>query len=136
MSIEYSYKSPSISEIPAPYIPNLIIKNLLGTKQNKIEVLIDTGYDGYLVIPIDFYEELDMTTFEIVQDEVPQVETFTGEKLTLKTANGIIEIPQVLEETVIEIDAHPHCKEPLMGRQLLEFLVITLNGVEKRLEIT
>ncbi|MFX1534343.1 MAG: hypothetical protein ACFFDI_08990 [Promethearchaeota archaeon] len=135
MSIEYLYKKPTLSDILGPYITNVIVKDLLGVNQKVIEVFIDTGYDGFLVLPINLYEELNMESFEVAEDEIPQVETFSGEKLTLRTANAVIEIPDLFEETIIEIDAHPHCKEPLIGRQLLEILVVTLNGIEKKLII-
>ena len=134
MSLEFPYKRTPRSEIKAPYL-SLRIKNLLGNKERVVETLIDTGYDGFVVIPLEIYEELNMESFEVVEDELPQVETVTGERIFLRTANGVIEIPGILEESVIEIDTYSRCKEALMGRQLLEFLIIKLNGIEKRLEI-
>ena len=52
----------------------MIIKNLLGSQEQTLECLVDTGYDGFLVIPIDVYENLEMMSFEIVEDELEGLE--------------------------------------------------------------
>ena len=109
MNVEYNYEKTVFSEILAPKIPDLIIKNLLGTKQTSVSVLIDTGYDGFLVIPEEIYEDLGLDTFEVVEDEIPIVETITGEKITLRTAHSLLEIKELLAETIVEVDTTPHC---------------------------
>lgn len=135
MNVEYKYEKTMFSEILAPKIPNLIIKNLLGSKETNISVLIDTGYDGFLVIPEEIYEKLDLDTFEVVEDEIPIVETITGEKITLRTAHSLLEIKELLPETIIEVDTSPHCTEPLIGRQLLELFIAILNGPDQTLKL-
>ena len=135
MNVEYKYEKTMCSEILAPKIPNLIIKNLLGSKETNISVLIDTGYDGFLVIPEEIYEKLDLDTFEVVEDEIPIVETITGEKITLRTAHSLLEIKELLPETIIEVDTSPHCTEPLIGRQLLELFIAILNGPDQTLKL-
>ncbi len=135
MNMEYDYEKTLFSEVFAPKIPKLIVKNLLGSKKKSLNVLIDTGYDGFLVIPEKIYEDLNLDTFEIIEDEVPYVETFSGEKFLLRTANTLIEIDELLDETIIEVDTTPYCREPLIGRQLLELFITVLNGHEKRLTL-
>lgn len=135
MNLEYNYEKTVFSDILAPKIPDLIVKNLLGSKQKSISVLIDTGYDGFLVIPEEIYEDLELSTFEVVEDEIPIVETITGEKITLRTAHSLLEIDKLLPETIIEVDTTPHCTEPLIGRQLLELFIAMLNGPRKKLNL-
>lgn len=135
MTVEYRYEKTLFSDILAPKIPNLIIKNLLGSKQTNISVLVDTGYDGFLVVPEGIYEKLELDTFEIATDEIPIVETITGEKITLRTAHSLLEIKELLTETIIEVDTTPHCTEPLIGRQLLELFIAILNGPAKTLKL-
>ncbi len=135
MNVEYNYEKTVFSEILAPKIPNLIVKNLLGTKQKSVSVLIDTGYDGFLVIPEEIYEDLGLDTFEVVEDEIPIVETITGEKITLRTAHSLLEIKELLAETIVEVDTTPHCTEPLIGRQFLELFIAVLNGPDKKLNL-
>ncbi len=119
MNVGYIYEKTVFSDILAPKIPNLIVKNLLGSKQKSVNVLLDTGYDGFLVIPEEIYEDLGLDTFEVVEDEIPIVETITGEKITLRTAYSLLEIKELLAETIIEVDTTPYCTEPLIGRQFL-----------------
>ncbi|MHA1972578.1 MAG: clan AA aspartic protease [Candidatus Hodarchaeales archaeon] len=128
MKVQFDYETTGYSDIFAPKIPSLIVKNLLATKSKKISVLIDTGFDGFLVIPEELFEELELYSFEVVEDEIPVVETFSGETFTLRTANAIIEINNLLNDTIIEVDTTPYCKEPLIGRQLLEIFKTTLDG--------
>ena len=135
MNVEYKYEKTVFSDVLAPKIPNLIVKNLLGSKQKSVSVLIDTGYDGFLVIPEEIYEDLELDTFEVVEDEIPIVETITGEKITLRTAHSLLEIKELLTETIIEVDTTPHCTEPLIGRQFLELFVAVLNGPDKKLNL-
>ncbi len=135
MNVEYSYEKTGYSNILAPKIPELTIKNLLGSKQKSLNVLLDTGYDGFLVIPEEIYEDLELHTFEVMEDEIPIVETFSGEKFILRTANTLIEVEELLDETIIEVDTTPYCKEPLIGRQLLELFIAVLDGREKILKL-
>ena len=135
MNVEYIYEKTVFSDVLAPKIPNLIVKNLLGSKQKSVSVLIDTGYDGFLVIPEEIYEDLELDTFEVVEDEIPIVETITGEKITLRTAHSLLEIKELLAETIIEVDTTPYCTEPLIGRQFLELFVAVLNGPDKKLNL-
>ena len=135
MNLEYDYEKTVFSDILAPKIPDLIVKNLLGSKQKSINALIDTGYDGFLVIPEKIYEDLELSTFEVVEDEIPIVETITGEKISLRTAHSLLEIKELLTETIVEVDTTPYCTEPLIGRQFLELFIVLLNGPDKKLKL-
>ena len=135
MNVEYGYEKTVFSDVLAPKIPNLIVKNLLGSKQKSVSVLVDTGYDGFLLIPEKIYEDLALDTFEVVEDEIPIVETITGEKITLRTAHSLLDIEELLADTIIEVDTTPHCTESLIGRQFLEFFVAVLNGPDKILKL-
>jgi clan AA aspartic protease len=135
MNAEYKYEKTVFSDVLAPTITNFIIKNLLGSKQKSLSVLIDTGYDGFLVVPEEVYEDLGLDTFEIAEDEIPIVESFTGEKIPLRTANTLIEIKNLIKETIIEVDTTPYCKEPLIGRQLLELFITVLDGRKRILKL-
>ena len=135
MKAEYKYEKTAFSDVLAPKIANFTIKNLLGSKQKSLSVLIDTGYDGFLVVPEEVYEDLGLDTFEIAEDEIPIVESFTGEKIHLRTANTLIEIKDLIKETIIEVDTTPYCKEPLIGRQLLELFITILDGKRQSLKL-
>ncbi|TFF85256.1 MAG: clan AA aspartic protease [Promethearchaeota archaeon] len=136
--MKFSYKKPQISEIEAPFIPIKIsdmTKITYYPKDGTIDALIDTGYDGFLIVPFKIFKDLKLISSEFPEDQVPRVETITGENIELRTAIGNVEIPKLNIQFFIEIDTIPECSEILIGRQFLEKFIITLNGLDQELEI-
>jgi len=136
--MNFGYKKPTISEVEAPFLP---IKIYNETKKNvypqneAVDALIDTGYDGYLIIPSRIFSDLKLFSSRIPQDEVMKAETVTGDTIELITAFGHLELPDLNLIFSIEIDTTSYCSEILIGRRLLESLIIKLNGPEKKLII-
>ncbi|MHA1650146.1 MAG: hypothetical protein ACTSYB_08125 [Candidatus Helarchaeota archaeon] len=129
-----SYKIPQLSEIPAPFLPIKIYditKTLCYPQKGTINALIDTGYDGFLIVPLKIFNQLKLISSEIPTDQLSTAETIVGEHLELRTALGHVEIPELNFFLSLEIDTYPNCLEILIGRQLLEYLVVTLNGRER-----
>lgn len=71
----------------------------------------------------------------IPQDALMKTETVTGDNIELITAFGHLELPDLNLILSIEIDTTSYCSEILIGRRLLENLIVTLNGPEKKLTI-
>lgn len=134
--MKISYKKPIISEIFAPFLPIKIFdetQNFSYPQNGTIDALIDTGYDGYLVIPLKIFNILNLISSEFVKDYLTRAETITGENVELQTSLGYVEIPQLDLILSIEIDTTSFCSEILIGRQLLEQLLVTLNGPQHEL---
>jgi len=133
------YDKPFNSEIHAPYLP-LKIQDLTGNflhpKKGIVNGLIDTGYDGFILVPLKIFEKLNLMTTELPPDQISFAETIVGEKFKLRTALGQVVIPEISLSLTIEIDTYPTCYEILIGRQLLEFIILILNGPKKILTIT
>lgn len=132
--MNYRYKKPAISEVEAPFIPVKIYnetKRLVYPPNKSIDALIDTGYDGYLVIPLNIYNDLMLNSSRIPQDAVSKAETVTGDNIELITAFGHLELPDLNLVFAIEIDTLAFCSEILIGRRFLESLIIKLDGPEK-----
>lgn len=134
----WRYATPTVSEVPAPYI-KIAVYNLERSSRypskGTLNAMVDTGFDGYLIIPTNVFHELKLDSFEIPPDLIETTETFSGERLRLRTALGIVEIPGILEKQV-EVDAHERCHEPLVGRRLLENLVTILDGPKRKITIS
>lgn len=43
MNVEYPYETSVFSDVLVPKIPKLTIKNLLGSKERNLSLLLDTG---------------------------------------------------------------------------------------------
>ena len=136
--MNYKYKKPAISEVEAPFLPIKIYnepKKAAYPPKESVEALIDTGYDGYLIIPTKIFYDLKLNSSRIPQDQVLKAETITGDNLELITAFGHLELPDLNLIFAIEIDTTTHCSEILIGRRLLENLIIRLNGPKKELRV-
>jgi clan AA aspartic protease len=136
--MNYKYKRPIISEVEAPYLPIKIYnetKKIMYPQKESVEALIDTGYDGYLIVPSKIFNDLKLNSSRIPQDEVLKAETITGDNIELITALGHCELPDMKLIFSIEIDTTTYCSEILIGRRLLESLIIKLNGPNKELNI-
>lgn len=136
--MNYKYKKPAISEVDAPFLPIKILnetKKMVYPPKNSIDALIDTGYDGYLVIPLKIFNELMLNSSRIPQDDVFKAETVTGDNVELLTAFGHIELPELGLFFPVEIDTTAFCSEILVGRRLLESLILRLDGPKKNLQV-
>jgi len=136
--MNHKYKKPTISEVDAPFLPIKIYnetKKFVYPPNAAVDALIDTGYDGYLIIPSKIFNDLKLNSSRIPQDKVLKAETVTGDSIELITAFGHLEFPDLNLLFSIEIDSTSYCSEILIGRQLLEKLIINLNGPEKTLTL-
>ncbi|MHA1652337.1 MAG: clan AA aspartic protease [Candidatus Helarchaeota archaeon] len=134
MKLTFDYKIPVYSEIPAPYLI-IILSDPLNIKEIELSALIDTGYDGELLIPPDIYDKLNLKAFEFSNDVVSIAETASGEHLELQSASGSIKIKGHDLITIITIDTHIRCKEVIIGRKFLESYNTLLKGPNKQVQL-
>nr|MDO8082671.1 hypothetical protein [Candidatus Freyarchaeota archaeon] len=134
----WNYSTPPVSNVPAPYIEIVVYnpeRSLKYPSKGTLNAMIDTGFDGYLITPINIFNELKLDDYEIPQELIETTEIFTGERMKLRTSLAIVEIPGLLQKQ-IEIDTHKNCQEPLLGRLFLEKLITTLDGLKRKITVT
>jgi len=134
VKLSFKYKTPVVSEIQAPYLP-IILSDPLEIKSIEVTALIDTGFDGEILIPRDLYDDLNLKAYEYSMDVVSIAETATGEQLELISASGSVQIKGLDLISIITVDSHKKCREVIIGRQFLESYHTLLKGPEKELEI-
>lgn len=134
MKYTFNYQKSIISDLSAPYIP-LIISDPLEKQNIEEKALIDTGYDGEVLIPKTIYDKLNLRAFEYSMDVVSIAETASGEKLQLLSASAAITIKGDDLVSIVTIDCHENCKEILIGRKYLQSYHLTLKGPEEKLVI-
>ena len=128
--MKQKYSSIKFSTIPAP-----VIKIGLGTPITSKEdlryfnALIDTGYDGTVLISYEIFTELQLMAFKVPADLTPTAEFITGDKVTIKSAEGTLYFTDL--ELILNIDAIGEIHEILIGRQVLEEVFLALEGPEK-----
>ncbi|MEX2725018.1 MAG: hypothetical protein Q6367_014090 [Candidatus Freyarchaeota archaeon] len=134
----WNYTTPPNSRVPAPYI-EIVVYNLDRSLKYPVEgtlsAMVDTGFDGYLIIPFNIFQELRLDQYEVPPDLIETTETFSGEIIKLRTSLALVEIKGLLEKQV-EIDTHENCQEPLLGRLFLENLVTILDGLKRKTTVS
>lgn len=134
MKLSFNYKTPIYSTIEAPYLA-IILSDPIERNNIELTALVDTGFDGEVLIPKDIYDKLNLKAFEYSLDIVSVAETASGELLELKSASGSIKIKGDDLISVITVDSHIKCKEVIIGRKFLESYHTFLQGPEKKIEI-
>ncbi len=116
-----------------PPIPVLEIKIYSPVKNGYAEITayVDTGFDGGILIPFDLYENLG---FVLVEEPRPSRGVFPSGS-TIKLHTAVTEI----ETAGFKMDAHiyssPFIHRKLVGREVLNNLILLLNGPQTELEI-
>jgi len=134
MKLTFKYRTPANSEVQAPYL-RIALSDPLELNSIELAALVDTGFDGEVLIPKDIYDRLNLKAFEFSSGVVSIAETAAGEHLELLSASGSIKISGHDVISIITIDSHEKCKEVIVGRQFLESYHTLLKGPEKKLEI-
>ncbi|MHA1972470.1 MAG: hypothetical protein ACTSW1_05745 [Candidatus Hodarchaeales archaeon] len=134
MKKTFQYKTPLVSDVEAPYLP-LVLSDPLDMHSETVFGMIDTGYDGEILIPYQLFKELNLEAFEFSLDIVSYAETASGELLKLLSANASVMIEGIDISLLVIIDSHKECKEVLIGRRFLENYNLLLQGQLRKLEI-
>lgn len=112
---------------PAP----IIRARIQARKARDLELLVDTGFGGGVLIPFHLYEDLGLTLFEVPDKYYGILPT--GIPITLHTATANIAIGKLSLKT--HIHSHPLIEKQLAGRKLINKLKLLLDGPKEELEI-
>lgn len=113
---------------PLPLIP---IKLTTPLKSNVLmTVLLDTGYDGALLLPLDLFLALNIPQFD--EGEFRVYETPGGEIIHLPCGIARVEIYGIIYP-IVEVEATTHIQEALIGRELLNTVNLALLGKENKI---
>ena len=134
MTLTFSYRKPMISDVRAPYLP-LLVSDPLEQASIEVQGLVDTGYDGELLIPREMYDKLSLNAFEFSLDSISIAETASGEQLELLSASGAISIKGSDTHVIVTIDSHDKYKEVIIGRKFLESYIATLKGPAAKITV-
>jgi len=125
--MKYDYEI--INEKLHPVIKGFLIGP---SKNEELTMIVDTGFEGHVLIPSRLYKKLGFQKYEHSSSEFPILETVAGMALKIRSAPAKLSI----ENLQIDIDVWtiPECNEILLGLEVLDELLLKLNGPEKVLE--
>ncbi len=107
---------------------------LIGPSRKEVlSMIVDTGFEGHILIPSRLYKKFGFQKYEHSPSEFPILETVAGMAIKIRSAPAKL----IIEDLQIDIDVWtmPECNEILLGLEVLDELVLKLNGPEKVLEI-
>ena len=114
------------NHVPYPIL-KCRIESLTGFEYGPIDIPIDTGYSGSILVPSSVYDIFKVA--ELPPKYWRKYTTLMGE-LIMKVSRGYIVIGDIKMETTIESPLYGYGKF-LIGRQILNKLIIVLDGLSK-----
>jgi len=115
-----------------PPIPKIKVKIWTPKiKDYELELVVDTGFSGGILIPYHLYDELKLTLAEVPSRYFGILPV--GIPITLHTALTEVSIEKL--KFKVHVHSHPLINKKLAGRELVNQLKILLNGPKRELEI-
>ena len=133
VKVIFPYRKPEHSEVLAPCL-KIKLGDPFFHKSVDILALLDTGYDGYMLIPQAVFESLDLFSYQY-PDSSSVGEFITGEKIKLLSAEAAVKISGIDYDFIIAVDSLMECNETLIGLEFLSSLVTILDGPAGNLRI-
>ncbi|MCK4847873.1 MAG: hypothetical protein KAT16_02485 [Candidatus Heimdallarchaeota archaeon] len=124
------YNKPKSSEVTAPFL-KISVGDPFSEKSISFDALIDTGYDGNLIVPYYVFNQLDLFRFQYPEEIEAVGEMLSGDKISLTSAEASICIENTEYEFIVLIDTFESCNEVLVGREFINSFILTLNGPNK-----
>lgn len=111
--MKFSYRPTSYSDVAAPFL-DLQLSDPLGDRSKQITCLVDTGYNGDIIVPISVFQELGLESYELSSDYFSIAERIAGEELRLLSAYGTVSLPD-LELTIETVGGQPQKIQGTLG---------------------
>ena len=111
---------------PALVLDGKLRDYISGSWSNKTEFLVDTGYDGEIMLAYDLYLALKYDDISIPEQEWGVGQTISGEILTLHSTETLIKIQEITFNVMVE--SSPLIDENLIGRAFINKFISINNG--------
>jgi len=122
---EFNYKAP---------VMELRISNPLTKSQTTCEMLLDTGYDGIILLPWSTYLELGLRKCELPRRLWSTGVSVTGEEFPLRAAQALVALGERTMPVVAE--TYRDNSKRLVGRGFVDDYITTLDGPREELKIS
>jgi predicted aspartyl protease len=126
--MKYDYEE--INERSHPVISGILAGP---SRSENFSFSVDTGFEGNILIPSKLYKKMGFHKYENPASEFPILETVAGMVIKIRSAPAKLCIENL--EMYIDIWTMPDCNELLLGLDVLDKLLLKLNGPERILEI-
>jgi len=100
-----------------------------------LDALLDTGYDGGLLIPFEIYKKAELQKIELPVDHWDVGEAITGNIILLQTAIGKISIKGLKTLIELPIETFEGCQEILLGLEGIKNIMLYLDGPNQALTL-
>lgn len=94
-----------------------------------IPFIVDTGFDGDILLEEAIFESLGFSRFEEDSKDWDLGETIDGDHLILRASHTVVQLEKI--EFKVRIETFPDNQENLVGRGLLNQMISQINGFNK-----
>ena len=121
------------ARVKIPVLPLEISNDNLREEYN---FLIDTGFDGYLLIPYLTYKKFNLHQFELPPDLWSYGETISGELKPLRCSRALVKNLKIGFAQIVEIETFEQNDQYIVGLGFLKRFQALLSGDKEQLCIS
>jgi predicted aspartyl protease len=110
-------------------LPILSVELIIGESKQPINVLIDSGFDGFLALTMDDFENFGFSRFIDGNLDI-SMESITGESVNVDALELPIMITPLKFERRGIIITYETITNNIVGLEFLQYVILTLNGIE------
>ncbi|MFQ6124031.1 MAG: hypothetical protein ACE5R6_05415 [Candidatus Heimdallarchaeota archaeon] len=103
------------------------VVNTFLTEERDLDVIFDTGYDGFLLLPTELFDRI---RFREIYNEQKEAITATGEHVLMTCTYGTVEYPQLGHSVDGLVCTSPRVDAILIGMQAISGLEIIVNNCD------
>jgi predicted aspartyl protease len=109
-------------------IPVIPLKIVVNTSPKEYNFILDTGFDGQLLIPYKTYNDLKLQRFELPPDLWALGESISGELKPLRCSKALVRNEKLSFSQIVEIETFEQNDQFLLGLSLLRNFQTLLEG--------
>jgi predicted aspartyl protease len=126
--IEFEYRATETSRERRPIVELRIVTPFKTYPNDWLEAVLDTGYDGGLIVPLKLYKEAELEKAELPVEYWDVGESLTGDMMLLQAALANIEIKGLDNLQELRIETFKGNEEVVLGLNGINVLFLCLDG--------
>ncbi|MHA1799153.1 MAG: hypothetical protein ACTSVY_11980 [Candidatus Helarchaeota archaeon] len=133
--IIFKYKQTENARLLIPILTLKIINPFKDDETDWMDAIVDTGYDGGLLVPLKTYMEAELNKIELPIDYWDVGESISGEITLLQAALALVKIKGMKKLIELKIETFNKNQEVIIGLNGIRNILLCLDGQKNELYI-